>query len=67
MKYWTKALSVSLLALLLMGAKQCKPEKMTTSGICAWVNENYVHAKTTDHLDTKRASAGQIRWYRENC
>jgi hypothetical protein len=67
MRFWTKAASISVLALLVMGAKGCEPEKMTTSGICAWVNENIVQAKKTDHFDTKKASAAQIRWYNDNC
>jgi hypothetical protein len=59
--------SLVSLTLLLMGAKGCEPEKMTTSGICNWVNENVVQAKKTDHLDTKKASAAQIKWYRDHC
>ncbi len=60
MRYLIAALSISLL----LG---CKQEGMTTSGICAWVKENYVHAQKTDALKTRKASAAQIKWYNDNC
>jgi hypothetical protein len=61
-----KVLSISLLTVPLMAA-MCKHDPTMTSGICAWVRENYVLAKKTDDLETKRASADQIRWFNDNC
>lgn len=69
MRYCLKALSLSVLMLLLMGG-MCQHKKETpilTSGICAYLKENLVHAKATDDLETKRKSAAQIKYYNDKC
>jgi hypothetical protein len=67
MKSWIKVCSVSVLLLLTGCLGQHTKEMTVTSGICAWVKENYVHAKKTDDPATKRQSAHQIQWYNSNC
>jgi hypothetical protein len=64
MRYFAAALSLSL---LLAGCKTNEQPKMVTSGICAYLKEHIVVAKTTDDIETKRRSAAQIKYYNERC
>jgi hypothetical protein len=57
------------LALLILASSlvACKPEELTIRDACVYLEEYIVIAKTTDHLDTKKASKKQIDHYKRFC
>jgi hypothetical protein len=63
MRYFAAALSLSLLA----GCATKAPPPVITSGICAYLKEHIVVAKTTDDIETKRRSAAQISYFNKHC
>jgi hypothetical protein len=71
MQYLLKALSVSVLALVLLGCNEAHKKAAELGAsieeVCDWVYANHVVATPEDTRGTRVKSAAGIEWYNKNC